>query len=405
MHGRGLFRNTSATRAWALLLLLTVAVFALIFRSVLEPEVQYVLSHAEEYERPRQGLLDWTRSVYQAALYNSPVWKRVLREGFPLGTALAGAGDAETPAHLAGGALKALTGVEVGNPSSILSAGIPLLASGKYSRVSYGPVPGAGNEEPADQMDPVPQPLSSLGASPDQGPKAAVEGSPGSDGTAQAAGLSGAAARPAVQGPYRVLLYQSHSSEAYQDSGARYVSNNQDATIVKVGRELTRELEERWGIATLQDRTAHDADSFNQSYTRSAVTVKNALKKYPGLEIILDLHRDGMPRESTTFVVGGKTMAKLYVVVGTDRPGLPHPEWQRNYQFALDLNQRLDRILPGISRGVLVHPAGRFNQNLSKRALLIEVGGNENTMEEALRTVPYLAQAIAEFLGDNPPQS
>ena len=42
---------------------------------------------------------------------------------------------------------------------------------------------------------------------------------------------------------------------------------------------------------------------------------------------------------------------------------------------------------------------GRYNQHISNQCLLIEVGHNSNTLDEALAAVEYFAAAVAECGG------
>ncbi len=37
---------------------------------------------------------------------------------------------------------------------------------------------------------------------------------------------------------------------------------------------------------------------------------------------------------------------------------------------------------------------GRYNQHMSDHSVLIEVGNNRNTLEQALAAMPYLARAV-----------
>ncbi len=97
--------------------------------------------------------------------------------------------------------------------------------------------------------------------------------------------------------------------------------------------------------------------------------------------------------------IGGKRVARMMFVVGTGQgvTGVgwkERPQWQQNYQLALDITDELNSICPTLGKPVRVK-TGRYNQHMSSRAMLIEVGHNKNTLEEALNAMPYFAQAIA----------
>ena len=85
------------------------------------------------------------------------------------------------------------------------------------------------------------------------------------------------------------------------------------------------------------------------------------------------------------------------LVVGTDARGLVHPNWEENLSIGLKLQALLERLSPGLTRPTCLRPQ-RFNQDLSPGCLIVEIGGAGNTRQEALRTIPVLAQAIEELL-------
>ena len=53
------------------------------------------------------------------------------------------------------------------------------------------------------------------------------------------------------------------------------------------------------GIGTLHDKTIHDNPSYNGSYYRSEQTVKDDLAEYPGIQVVLDIHRDALGNNET----------------------------------------------------------------------------------------------------------
>ena len=73
------------------------------------------------------------------------------------------------------------------------------------------------------------------------------------------------------------------------------------------------------------------------------------------------------------------------------------PDFAANLHIAELLTDKLEAQCEGLSRDVKVR-TGRFNQHIAPRCILIECGTNENTLEEVLCGIPYLAQAIAETL-------
>lgn len=199
-----------------------------------------------------------------------------------------------------------------------------------------------------------------------------------------------------------VAIYHTHASEDYVPSAGVSHTYGSKAGIVTVGETLVRALAER-GVSAVQDTTCHDDQKFREAYLRSAETAERLSKANPQLKMLLDVHRDAPvpdPAESramTTTEIGGQKVARIYLIVGTDRLGLAHPNWPQNHAFALKLQQKLEALYPGLSRGIKIDTA-RFNQHLHPRALLVEIGGDQNTLEEAQLGARYLADAIAALL-------
>lgn len=136
--------------------------------------------------------------------------------------------------------------------------------------------------------------------------------------------------------------------------------------------------------------------SLSKAYAYSEKTVKREMALHPQIKYVFDLHRDSSSRATTTINIGGVNYAKLYFVIG-----LENPDWKKNDAFAKKLQGLLTAKYPGISRGIYYkdHSAGNgwYNQNLSPRSALIEIGGVYNTLTESNRTVDILADAVNEL--------
>ena len=202
-----------------------------------------------------------------------------------------------------------------------------------------------------------------------------------------------------------VLIYHSHASESYTPTpGQTYTEQSHRHTtdtaynMVAVGDALAQLLEEA-GISVLHDRQIHDYPSYSSAYTNSHRSVQAYLDAYPSIQLVLDLHRDAAYHTdgsdwASYVCIDGQPAAQLMLVVGTDYLGDFHPQWPDNLSVALKLQVLLEKQVPGITRSTTLR-GYRFNQELSRGALLIEVGSTGNTMEEIFRTLPVLADAIA----------
>ena len=207
-----------------------------------------------------------------------------------------------------------------------------------------------------------------------------------------------------ADGQPAVLIVHTHGSESYtkqpgQDykETAKYRTLDEHYNMVAVG-DLLAQLLEAAGIRVIHDRQLHDYPSYNSSYNNSRKSVKEYLKEYPSIRLVLDVHRDAAENAdgsqfATHATVDGQPSAQIMFLVGTDETGNYHPDWQDNLAVAAKLNVLMEKSCSGITRKSTLR-AQRFNQDLAPIALLVEVGSAGNTLEEALRAIPVLAEAI-----------
>lgn len=197
--------------------------------------------------------------------------------------------------------------------------------------------------------------------------------------------------------PAQVLIVHTHTTESYFEQD-RSVDENKNMTAV--GEVIAKRLEES-GIGVIHDTTVHDYPSYSGAYTRSCATVKKQIEAHPEIKIVLDVHRDavstadGRKLKLCTEIDGEKT-AQIMFVVGTDAQ-LEHAFWQENLKLALKIQRKANELYPTLMRPINLR-AQRFNQQLSRGAVIIEVGTNGNTMEEAKKGALLVADAAAKVL-------
>lgn len=210
---------------------------------------------------------------------------------------------------------------------------------------------------------------------------------------------------PALLGK-SVLIYHTHTWEAFdQVEGNRYQetekwrTKDNSANMVAVGDALAAALMAQ-GCAVVHDDTAFEPPNLSTAYQRSLTMLESRQSAGENYDLYIDLHRDAVGADSTlkrTVSVGGETVARFMVLVGKGQAYADKPDWQANYAVAEKITQSMNRQVEGICRPVKVK-TGRFNQHIAPRCVLIECGLNYNTLDEVLRGVPYLAQAIVETL-------
>ena len=203
-----------------------------------------------------------------------------------------------------------------------------------------------------------------------------------------------------------VLILHTHTSEAYStagggyNSGDTYRTKNPNYSVVRVGKELEAQLS-KLGIKTYHDTTVHDYPAYVGSYKRSLQTAQKDIKKYPSVNIVLDIHRDalGDPKENlkTVAQIGNTKYAKIMFVVGTNQMGLEHPGWMANLAFAIKLEDKANKLYPGLCKEIDLRKE-RFNQHVAPGAIIVEVGATGNTLEEADASMKCLARVIAEVI-------
>ncbi len=210
----------------------------------------------------------------------------------------------------------------------------------------------------------------------------------------------------------RILVYHSHTHEAYrQTSDYTYVAcgswrtEEQSKSIVAVGDVLTRNLSEQYKLPVYHDKTDNELNDFYGSYPHSLKMIEADKKKYPGLQVFIDIHRDAASGEAAAkdaVTLDGKRCAKVMFVVGTGEGKTGNgftikPDWKANYAFANAVTEELKKIAPGLVRPIRTK-TGRYNMHVSTHCLVVEIGHNMNTLEEAQNSMPYVAKAISNVL-------
>ena len=207
----------------------------------------------------------------------------------------------------------------------------------------------------------------------------------------------------------RVLLYHTHTWEAYEmTDDTQYIptetwrTKDERYNMVRIGEELKRELEQL-GFEVVHDRTAFEPPTLSSAYTRSLSMLEQRLAAGERYDYILDLHRDaysGAYNGANSVSTEEERLAYVMLLVGkgtgaTNSGFDERPDWPKNLELAQRITDGMNAQVEGVARDVKIK-TGRFNQHVSTGALLIEVGNNRNTLEEALAVCPVIASALAE---------
>jgi stage II sporulation protein P len=207
-----------------------------------------------------------------------------------------------------------------------------------------------------------------------------------------------------AQGP-QILIYHTHTQEAYTpteedayiETGS-WRTSDETHSVVAVGEVLKTELE-GYGFSVIHDTTDHEPPKLSTAYSRSLTTMLAYRQKYPSLRLFIDLHRDASSDTEDYVKVDGMECARMMFVVGTGEnyEGDEKPNYETNFKLAQALTDELDSMCEGIMRPIRVKP-GRYNQQVSDMCLLIEVGHNANTLQQAKNAVQYFALALSRVV-------
>ncbi len=207
-----------------------------------------------------------------------------------------------------------------------------------------------------------------------------------------------------------VLIFHSHTSEGYEmierdwfAQGYNARSNDESRNVVRVGTEIANYLTEL-GYTVIHDKTIHD-ESYNDSYAKSRKTVAKHLEEHPEIQIVLDIHRDSMTQDNGDKIkpvntIKGKKAAQLMIITGAEEGKVENfPDWEYNLRFALQLQKKCETMFPGLMRPVLFSQR-KYNMDMTRFSLLVEMGSEANTLQEACYSGRMLAAALASLMDE-----
>ena len=197
-----------------------------------------------------------------------------------------------------------------------------------------------------------------------------------------------------------VYIYNSHQLENYDSSN--YEPYNITPNVMMASYLLKEKLN-NYNIPTIVEEgninefiKINNWD-YNYSYIASRYFIEEAKRKYPSIKYFIDIHRDSVTKEYSTAIINDISYAKVLFVVGLD-----HDNYKGNLDFANNVNNRL---INGISKGIIKKSGpnvnGIYNQDISSNALLIEVGGYQNKIDEVYNTIDVLANTLKEVINEN----
>lgn len=202
----------------------------------------------------------------------------------------------------------------------------------------------------------------------------------------------------------KILIYHTHSQESFVNS-----DGDPSTSIVGIGRYLTELLNEKYKIPTIHHEGVYDLINGkldrSEAYEFAKPEVEQILAKNPGIEVVIDLHRDGVA-DTTHLVteVNGKPTAQIMFFNGLSRTrangdlvGMENPYLQDNLAFSLQMKIAAETKYPGFARRNYLR-GYKYNMDLMPRMLLIEAGAQTNTVEEMQNAMEVLADLLNDVL-------
>lgn len=203
-----------------------------------------------------------------------------------------------------------------------------------------------------------------------------------------------------VDGP-QILIYHTHSQEAFADS----VPGDASTTIVGAGEYLASILEEKYGYEVLHHVASYDTQQHNYAYSYAEPEIRKILEEYPSIQVVIDLHRDEMA-EGTRLVtqVNGQPTAQFMFFNGLSYLNemghidyLANPNLKENLAFSFQMQMTVNTYYPGLARRIYLK-GYRYNMHLTGKYLLIELGAQNNTVQEIRNACHPLADVIDRVL-------
>ena len=206
------------------------------------------------------------------------------------------------------------------------------------------------------------------------------------------------------EGDPLVYIYHTHSQEGYADSK----SGDASMSVIALGDRLTEILTEEYGLSVLHNPYAYDMvegeEERSRAYNYAKADLEKVLEEHPSIQVIIDLHRDAVPEEMHLVTeIDGKPTAKIMFFNGLseNREGemesLPNPYREDNLAFSLQMMLNAEAYYPGFMRGIYLK-CYRYNLHFRPRSVLVEVGAQNNTFEEAMNAMERLADIMTRVI-------
>ena len=197
-----------------------------------------------------------------------------------------------------------------------------------------------------------------------------------------------------------IYIYNTHQTEEYKPTS--YLEYSVNPNVLMASYILEEQLSKKGHVVLVEEESVSRLRTtlglnYAGSYKVTRSMMENAKKNNPTLKYYIDLHRDSLTHDKTTLTVDGKSYAKILFIVG-----LENSNYQENLDFTNKISDLLNQKVKGLSKGIYKKEGplvnGVYNQDFSNRVILIELGGNENTIDEVYRSLIVLGEVLDEVI-------
>ena len=197
-----------------------------------------------------------------------------------------------------------------------------------------------------------------------------------------------------------IYIYNTHQTEEYKSTS--FLEYSVNPNVLMASYILEEQLSNKGNVVLVEEESVSKLRTtlglnYAGSYKVTRSMMENAKKNNPTLKYYIDLHRDSLTHDKTTLTVDGKSYAKILFIVG-----LENSNYQENLDFTNKISDLLNQKVKGLSKGIYKKEGplvnGVYNQDFSNRVILIELGGNENTIDEVYRSLIVLGEVIDEVI-------
>jgi len=196
-----------------------------------------------------------------------------------------------------------------------------------------------------------------------------------------------------------IYIYNTHQTE-------EYIGNNITPTpTVKTAAYYLKEQLEKENIKTIveeqniQEILKNNNWNYTDSYKASRINLEKIKNEYPSIKIFIDLHRDALPKKLSTATINNKNYAKILFVIGKE-----HENYKKNLEFTTSINNIIEKNYPSLTKGILQKEGpgvnGIYNQDIKENIILMEVGAEENTIDEVTNTLDIITNVLKEKINE-----